>query len=209
MPYISDSWRPIDAFPRLWSADVHKVVENLPENPRVYERAFEVVVRDERLAIPYQIAVPEPTEAAVATLSTRQRLILACFYTRHHDGYIRQEYLERIVGSLEPWVIPYVMKLVGEYVLAIIDSIRLELSELDVEGSRQWRAYGEFLAANPEFFTLAQRQVTSYWECYHRRPRDDFRQYPGGILIETLQDVAESYTGSAIERQTPRRPSWR
>jgi hypothetical protein len=38
-----------------------------------------------------------------------QRTILACLYTRHHDGRVRQNWLRTIAASTEPWVAPFVV----------------------------------------------------------------------------------------------------
>jgi hypothetical protein len=91
-----------------------------------------------------------------------QRLILQCLFTRHHDGLVRQLYLERIIRSRDPWVFPFVTQLIGEYVIEILEIIHQNLNKLDTLG------YREFLVGNPQFLQITNHRVLSYWDCYYR-----------------------------------------
>lgn len=66
----------------------------------------------------------------------------AVLYTRHHDGFVRQRHVQQAIGSPHAWLVPIVVKLVGEYVIEIILAIRDALSDLDAPGSTQRAVYG-------------------------------------------------------------------
>lgn len=123
---------------------------------------FAVQVDDEQVSIPYRIYNNEPAPDAVRRLPTVQQLILACLYTRHHNGYVRQRHLEAIVGHAETWVAPFVIQLLGEYVVQIVHAIRQGLADLDTPGTATCRVYGRFAANNPEFIALTNQRATSY-----------------------------------------------
>jgi len=105
-------------------------------------------------------------------LSNLQKLLVDCILTRHRDGFVRQEHLIRIVGSNHALVPPFVIQLLGEYVVEILQVIEANLRDLDEV------LYAEFLRANPDFLALTEQRVISYWDCYYRF---SFRKedYPG------------------------------
>jgi hypothetical protein len=94
--------------------------------------AFTAVVTGRRVEIPNRIyhAVPGPETRSV--LTARQLLILDCLLTRHHDGFVRQRAASRILPADRPWVAPFVVHLIGEYVVEIVAAIAAELAVGDV-----------------------------------------------------------------------------
>ncbi|MDR3081774.1 MAG: hypothetical protein LBV60_12755, partial [Streptomyces sp.] len=82
---------------------------------------FQVEVQGETVAIPSRIYNEEPEAGLERSLTGTQRLILHCLYSRHSDGRVRQRRLEQLVSSSEPWVVPFVVQLAGEYVLEILE----------------------------------------------------------------------------------------
>ncbi|MFF4510495.1 hypothetical protein [Streptomyces mirabilis] len=122
---------------------------------------FEVEVQGETVAIPSRIYNEGPGANPQQPLTATQQGILHCLYTRHSDGLIRQRHLEQIVASNEPWVVPFVVQLAGEYVLEILEVISRSLPGLSTPGSTQRRPYGEFIARNPAFFARTERRVVS------------------------------------------------
>ncbi len=49
--------------------------------------------------------------------------------TRHSDGRIREECLRQIVAVDRPWVAPFVVQLLGEYVIKIVEVIAATIHE--------------------------------------------------------------------------------
>jgi ribosomal protein S18 acetylase RimI-like enzyme len=175
------------AFPFALADDVKAAVGIMPTSRHRPTTAFEITVGEERIAIPGRIYHPEPAPEALRALSPVQQAILHCLYTRHHDGFVRQRHLAQIIGSLEPWVIPYVVRPVGEYVVEIVSDIHRALEDLDRPGSTIHAAYGRFLADNPNFLTMTRQRVISYWSCYHRSAYPRLHEYPGHLLVSALQ----------------------
>ncbi|NJQ04108.1 hypothetical protein [Streptomyces lonarensis] len=191
------------AFPTRLAGDVARVLEAVPPDRYPANQSFTVDVRGEVLVVPERFNADEPGPAALQALTPSERLVLHCLYTRHGDGYVRQRHVEQILTSDEPCVVPYVIRLVGEYVLEIVEAIGRGLPGLATPGSPQRRLYGEFIASNPAFFARTERRVVSYWSCYYRWRHPSFDTYPGGILLATLRACAEEQTGRPLPHHTP------
>ena len=138
-----------------------------------------------------------------AALSPVQRLQLACLYTRHHDGYVRQRHLRQIIRCTEPWAVPFVVQLLGEYVLEILNDLAEGLGDLGVPDSDLRRVYGRFVVENPEFFARTERRVVSYYSCYHWWRYADFSTYPPAALLEALRTAAGEHAGAPWPGHAP------
>ena len=155
-----------------------------------------VNVDGEQLVIPYRIYNPERGVSLRSDLNPVERAVLNCLYTRHHNGRVRQAHVEAVIGTDWPWVVPYVVTLIGEYVEEIIASIATRL-DLDTTESPERERYGRFVATNPAFFETTSRRVTSYWNCYYRfkypamNPDERFPRYPGFDLVDKLRRAGE------------------
>lgn len=99
------------------------------------------------------------------------------------------------MGSTDPWVVPFVVRLAGEYVLEILVVICDELRDLTTPGTGGNLAYGQFLVDNPAFFARTQRRVVSYWSCYYRGAYASFQGYPGCTLLDVLRSAASDRAG--------------
>ena len=177
------------AFPSSLAADVRAVVTIMPPARFAHAEPFSVKVQGEPVHIPYRIYNAEAEADRVLALTTTQQAVLHCVYTRHHDGYVRHRHVERILGATDPWVVPFVVRLVGEYVLEIVQSIQRALAGLDVPGSPQRVAYGDFLARNPLFFAQTESRVVSYWSEYYRREHPSFPAYPGRLVLDGFRNA--------------------
>lgn len=172
----------VEAFPSALRDDALRVVSALPEtSPKAYR--FSVEIGDDTVWIPYRI-YHDPTLIDSAPLTPTQNELLACLLTRHHNGLVRETYLLRILSSKQEWVPPFVVQLVGEYVIEIIRSIRNGIDHLDPG------VYGAFLTRNPVFYTTTKARVMSYWNCYHRAERRE--DYAGFQVLEFLDRLITS-----------------
>ncbi len=180
----------VAAFPHQLASDVRAVLAVMPEARIAPVSPFSVYVGDEAVAIPYRIYQDELPDDVVRALTGVQQAILHCLYSRHSDGLVRQRHLEHIASSGEPWAVPFVVQLAGEYVLEIVESIQHGLSDLLSKGSAQRLAYGDFIARNPGFFARTERRVVSYWSCYYRWKFPVFGTYPGCHLLGLLRAAA-------------------
>ncbi|WP_156374161.1 hypothetical protein [Cellulomonas sp. Leaf334] len=88
----------------------------------------------------------------------------AAVHTRSHDGWVRQRALRRLLSApvVAPWMTPFVVQLVGEYVVQIVDDIAEALPDVGVPGSVHQAAFGRYLVENPEVLpphTRTSRQL--------------------------------------------------
>jgi hypothetical protein len=134
---------------------------------------FTVIVEGEPVTIPERLYVGSSTHLVGGDP------LIACLFTRHHDGFVRQRALERVIPLETPWALPFIVRLVGEYVIEIVEQIDDRLSELSVDHLRA------FVEANPQFLRLTRARVVSYWNCYYRNtPR---KEYAGFRLIDRIE----------------------
>ena len=183
-----------EAFPGALRADVAKVAGAVPPSSLAPVGRFAVTVDGEALTIPHRIYSDVAPCGAILE-EPLVRAIAACLYTRHHDGRVRQRAVRALLtgpSAAAPWVVPYVVQLVGEYVVEVIDEMAGLLTELDVGGSTQQGTYGRVLAANPEFMRLTRCRVVSYWNLGYRRRYPRLQDYPEYRLVEALTDAARA-----------------
>jgi hypothetical protein len=181
----------LPAFPKSLRAEAVEVADALPHAPLGPAGQFDVDVSGERLTIPdriYQAGLPDQYES----WSETPQLVADCLYTRHHDGRVRERHARLIVENLSPWVIPFVVHLVGEYVLEIVLAINARLTDVSTAGSAQQQAYGAFAAANPKFLLLTRARVVSYWDCYYRRQVPSLVDYPPHRLITAIAKAGDA-----------------
>jgi hypothetical protein len=166
----------VTAFPVLLRDDALVSISTLPE-ARLTSHTFSVNVGSETVGIPYRI-YHDPALIHTERLTQIQMELLSCLLTRHHSGLIREENLKRILDSRHEWIPPFVVQLVGEYVIEIVDLIRHNMDRLDAS------LYRAFLAQNPAFYQTTKDRVVSYWNCYHRDQQK--ADYAGFQVLEAF-----------------------
>ncbi len=125
---------------------------------------------------------------------------------QHLAALVRQRHLEQVVRSHEPWVVPFVVQLVGEYVVEILEAIRRGISDVATAGSAQRLLYGEFIARNPSYFARTERRVVSCWSRYYRPEYPAFGAYPGCPLLTTsvlLRPISPAGRDLATHQDSP------
>jgi hypothetical protein len=181
-----------EAFPADLRDDVRAVISTAEGSG-----PFSVFVRGERLVIPYRVRADAAALDREETLTPIQRDILFCIFSRHHAGLIRERALRRIIRSSNDWVIPFVVQLVGEYVIEIHQVVQEALTLLN--GAQ----YAAFLRANPEMYERTRQRVVSYWNCYYRHgpslaPRGrQFADRTGYPAFEVLAQFDKFFEESA------------
>jgi len=115
--------------------------------------------------------------------------VTAAIYSRHHDGHVRQRAL-RALDCNEPWTAPFVVHLLGEYVIEICADIE-NFAQRALHGRPAMQAsLSAFLGQNSCFAELTRRRAISYWSCYHRALHPSRVTYPGLIALSMLTGVA-------------------
>ena len=138
-----------------------------------------IVVGDSTVDIPYRLNLDEPMAGVAERLDDNARLVLSSLYTRDADGRVRERWLTPLLGSPEQWVVPFVIQLLGEYVIEIAERIGERLPDLDAD------AYQRFAAENPGFLDLTCQRAMCYWACYYRFGRP-LAEYPSYIVLRRL-----------------------
>ena len=144
------------------------------------QQSVKVIVRGKTIHIPRRVHLIGLSEAK---REEEHALLPAvqCLRTRSTDGYERQAALRHILPLNEPWSIPFVVLLAGEYVVEIIDDILASLPTLDPE------AYIEFVRENRDTMRLLRAKATSYWDRYYRTFHPNRSAYPGLAFLHQLE----------------------
>ncbi len=154
----------LEAFPNVLADDIKSIFKIIDLKSQIFPQDdFEVQVDNELLKIPYRIYYDEPDSDLEDKLSLVQKQILDCIFTRHNDGYIRQKRLNNLFirGSIQKWIIPYVAKLMGEYVVEIIEDIYRNIELINQEELK------EFVLNNTKFCTTIEGRIASYCGEYY------------------------------------------
>jgi hypothetical protein len=139
-----------------------------------------VIVCGKTVKIPKRIHFLGLREENLKTQSTFLPAI-HCLCTRSTDGYQRQASLRHILTLNEPWSIPFVVLLSGEYVVEIIDDMVGSLSVFNCE------AYISFVRENRGLMRLLRSKAASYWNCYYRPSHSQRSNYPGLAFLHQLE----------------------
>ncbi|MBM7836813.1 hypothetical protein JOC54_000044 [Alkalihalobacillus xiaoxiensis] len=175
-----------EAFPQELKADVKAVIKKKirPRDGRA-NSWFSVHYDEEQLQIPERLYIKMPKDSKVEELSEQQVIVYACLCSRHHDGFVRERYVIELISNSGkyPWVIPYIFRLTGEYVIEILDTVKERLSDLDES------AMAAFVKANPQFVQTTKSQIISYWNCNYRSDYPQFDTYVGAPILAYLNKV--------------------
>lgn len=145
---------------------------------------FRIFVEGEMLIIPSRVYYTEQQIMECMKLSDIEGTITLCLGTRHHNGYLREKCLiELIKKTPVPWIIPYIIELMGEYILPILQVISRELPNLN---TAQFRDF--YIENKPHYSTICRR-VVSYWNEYYREQYPKWHDYPGYHLIKAFEDA--------------------
>jgi len=184
----------LPAFPSSLRTEVAALVAAIPAASIDPVGHFVVQVGDEQLVVPHRIYNDDVSDLH-DEWPDKQRLVADCVYTLHHDGWVRERHAVRIVEDLSVWVIPFVVNLVGEYVLEIIMAISQRLADISTPDSPQQQAYGRYFASNPDHLRITRARVISYWDCYYRRDYPVLTDYPPFRLVSAFEVAAQIEAG--------------
>lgn len=166
----------LSAFPAKLIPDVSSLAPLLaPPSGLDTSQSFVVTCDGEFIQVPGRIYGPAISQSQFASLQPIEQSIAACWFTRHHDGYVRERFLRALPAFDSSWVIAYVVALCGEYVVELLHYIWQHRSLFDVA------VLGRWLGENPEFCSLTRSRIVSYWDCYYRTAR--FEGYVGNQLL--------------------------
>lgn len=187
--------RLLDAFPTVAYAAASPAIDLVPpaDFPQVgllqesNKRPWpSIKFQGETLAIPDRIYNGFPSRE-VESLSPASRAAAGCIYTRHHDGQIRQRALDLVLSHDAAWSAPFVVALLGEYVVEIcVDIERFLRSRLDGFPETA-RGLEQFANSNPTFMELTRTRAVSYWAEYYRLDFLQIETYPALRALDVIE----------------------
>lgn len=153
-----------------------------------FEKAF---LAKQTIDLPTRIYYKPPHYPINAKLTQTEKDLLNCIFSRHHDGYIRQKAIQNILHSQNDWAIPYLVRIIGEYVIQILEDINNHFQTINAPNLTS------FIRQNPEFYNRTRSRVSSYWNCYYRHR---FSEKLNGIRTPEQQRYVGFQLLSKIDR---------
>ena len=191
--------RILKAFPTTLINDVETVLDIIPFSENkvklydgkyhnlselIYPSTFNATIDGELLLIPSRVYFNEPNADQEDELSEVQKVILNCIYLLHHNGYLRQRRLEKLIEKNEYWITPFIINLFGEYVFEILEVLNKIINVKTVSN------YKQYIVENPRNWQLSSNRMISYWNEHHRRKFPRLKDYIGIRIKKRIQSVA-------------------
>ena len=175
----------LNAFPTDLKQDVEIVADflldkNFDIHPTVEQ---EIILNGQKLIIPGRVYFDNPNETTGNNLTVTQQIILNCIYLRHHNGFIRQQRLEKLIDNIDDYfVIPYIFQLLGEYVMEILEVADKHINDKTINN------YLKFFTENPKYRQQTESRMISYWDVYYRRTKyKKLNEYIGQQIFNRIK----------------------
>ncbi len=150
-------------------------------------QGFRVLVQGEVLSAPARLyCLPDVLRSIIKETTGDSRTLALCLGTRHWGGYVREECLRQLVSTDRPWVAPFIVQLLGEHVVEIVEVIAAAMPEANAA------SLSDFARENPEFMAITRQRATSYWDCYYRRRFPSLQTYPAITVLKAIDAMAQS-----------------
>ena len=147
-------------------------------------QGFVVSIQSQVLSAPSRVYYSPSVLSSIISGSVGETQALAlCLGSRHWDGYIREACIRELIKFDYPWVVPFVIQLLGEYVIQIVSFVFEALPSLNSA------AFGAFVHENPKFLATTKRRAISYWNCYFRHQYKHLSEYPGIMAINLVEGM--------------------
>jgi len=171
----------IDAFPHAVAQAARAALSLLtPDQLLKPAASFSVQVAGETILIPYRTYYDQARIRRAIAAGGQQGLVALCLGSRHHDGFLRESCARRLLEHDEPWVVPFLFQLLGEYVVEIVRPIEAAIA---ADG----RKYTTFTRENPAYFLTTERRAISYWDAYYRVRYPAMQDYPALKALAALR----------------------
>ena len=129
---------------------------------------IEILWQGKAYQFPYRIYT-STTKNNIETMKHFEELSLM---TRHHDGYIREIAIAKLMNLFPLQSVPYFIQLLGEYVM----EIHLTIIACITSHQKSW--IKEFFAKNALYERKIRSRIISYWNCYYRFDYIKLKDYP-------------------------------
>ena len=169
------------AFPSALRPTVGAFTDNAGWRPEIRHYTYQVMFDGDTLTIPSRLYVDRGLLWDNDGLDATERGIAWCLGTRHHNGYVREGCLVQLLAAPQAWMAPFIVHLVGEYVIEIVQRIEAALPGLAPE---MQAALGAFVRENPRYLDTIERRTISY---RFRGGPPPLTDYPGKRVIAALR----------------------
>lgn len=157
-----------------------------------------VLLNDEVIQFPYRLYFNDEFEHFSKKLSKEQRCIYHCLYTRHRDGFVREQHVVALMSEypdeLPDWVCAYLLSVSGEYVIEILEVLYTALFSRNNETLKAMSVW------NLQRFLSIHDRMISYWNEFYRDRCFFYKNYIGKKLFEHCY----GYTRSMEKKRLPR-----
>ena len=180
---VDDHLAAVLAFPRTLEDTVRSVSAAVSkgESHKPHSNAYYPNLRGEALQIPARVYYDSEALGEGCARRGAEGTVAQCLGTRHSEGFVRQQCAVQLLKSDQYWTAPFLIHLLGEYVVEVIAPIERMLQE---GVPPQFR---EFVAENPSYMVTVEKRAISYWSCYYRGQFLNKAHYPGLRAIAALK----------------------
>lgn len=190
---IEDELRKLkNAFPKHLIQEINFITSKIsPKSDHSAHWGYEMCIEGEKIEIPSRIYW-DVSKLKINDFTIIHKTIIACVLTRHHNGYIREENLEKLILSKQYWTIPYIVQLLGEYVIELLELVWDKFDSIDKEN------LVNFINENEAYWFKTKQRITSYWVCYHQHKNTTKSVYVGFKLIEKIDHLNKKRTSNKL-----------
>lgn len=157
--------------------------------PRQWTERFAVQAEGQSVLIPARLDFA--SDRLRLTESDEVWHLARALQTRSNDGFERQRAARDLLEDLQPWAAPFIVALIGEYIVEILDDVAAALTP------EATRTLADFIRRNEAYWNTTKRRVASYWDVYYRSGRSSetrraYRrdEYIGFSLVDRLEMAA-------------------
>jgi len=176
------------SFPKSLKKDLFELIRRISIHTlHSSNGTFQVQLNTEPISIPVRIYWEEHRLMEPKDLTEIQKVALSCLLTRHYNGFVREKHLKHILNRNYYWVQPFIIQLIGEYVIEIIQQVLNRFSDLNKTN------LSIFVNENQQFWELTKSRIMSYWDCYYRKKFNGQisgftrQEYPGFELVDRIE----------------------
>lgn len=146
----------------------------------------------ELVQIPYRISFRVPSTGAPAGLNPRRRAVLAAWMTRNDRAGVRRRALRELLSCREPWTVPFVVQLCGEYLHEIGADVAHFLTEELSRHPELRNAFARFVRDNPRYLAITRNRAVGFRDLDRRWPQhgDPGQTYPQIAALDALTVLA-------------------
>lgn len=128
--------------------------------PQQWTTRFSVQVDEDTVLIPVRLHFG-PARMGL-TKEDEAWLFARALQTRSGDGFERQRAARDLMVELRPWAASFVVALIGEYIVEILEDITAALTPDNTQ------TLAAFIIQNEAYWATTKRRVASYWNAYYR-----------------------------------------